>query len=153
MSQQFRYPSSSAVTASIPAVGVDGAAIPLSSILLGAENPSHNLMQLQCDASGILKVTSALLPTSLGQKVMAQSLSVAIASDQSTLVTSNATVTARLSGSLVPAAFDEIDLTYVPSGNGAGQVATAVYKLASATVKTLTLSYDGSDRLSSVVAS
>jgi hypothetical protein len=59
----------------------------------------------------------------------------------------------RLSGSLVPAAYDEIDLTYVASGAGVGQIETAVYKLASATVATLTLSYDGSDRLSSVVKS
>lgn len=59
----------------------------------------------------------------------------------------------RLSGSLVPTAYDEIDLTYVPSGNGAGQIATAVYKLATVTQKTLTLTYDASNRLTSVVAS
>ncbi len=59
----------------------------------------------------------------------------------------------KLTGSLVPTAFDEIDLTYVPSGNGVGQVQTAVYKLAASTVKTLTLTYDSSNRIATVVAS
>lgn len=99
---------------------------------------------------------------SLGQKTMAGSAPVVIASDQASIpVTVSGVATAanqtteltRLSGSLVPTAFDEIDLTYVPSGNGVGQVATAVYKLATVTVKTLTMSYDGSDRLISTVAS
>lgn len=113
---------------------------------------------------------------SLGQKAMAASMPVVIASDQSpvpvsissgisnplpvqdsaaeaSLASIDSNIAARLTGSLVPTAFDEIDLTYVPSGPGAGQIQTAVYKLASVTQKTLTLSYDGSDRLSSVVAS
>lgn len=59
----------------------------------------------------------------------------------------------RLSGSLVPTAYDEINLTYIPSGNGTGQIATAVYKLVTVTQKTLTLTYDASNRLTSVVAS
>lgn len=54
-------------------------------------------------------------------------------------------------GSLVPEAHDEIVLTYVPSGNGVGEIATAVYKLDSATVATLTLSYNGDNKLSGVV--
>lgn len=61
-------------------------------------------------------------------------------------------LTTRLSGSLVPAAYDEVALTYVVSGPGIGQIDTAVYKLLGSTIKTLTMSYDGSDRLSGVVA-
>lgn len=57
-----------------------------------------------------------------------------------------ATVLTRLSGSLVPAAFDEVVLTYTGDN-----ITTAEYKLATVTVKTLTLSYTG-DRLDSVVA-
>ena len=49
------------------------------------------------------------------------------------------------------AKFDEIALTYVPSGNGAGEVSTAVFKLASATVATLTLTYDSNNKLTGVV--
>lgn len=57
----------------------------------------------------------------------------------------------NLGGNLVPDIYDEIDLTYVPSGDGAGQIQTTIYKLASLTVATLTLSYDSSNRLITVV--
>lgn len=60
---------------------------------------------------------------------------------------------ARIGGSLAPVEQDEIVLTYVASGNGVGEIQTVTYKLATVTVKTLTLSYDGSNRLTSVVAS
>lgn len=59
----------------------------------------------------------------------------------------------RMAGSLAPVAFDELVMTYVTVGNGIGEIETVTYKLASTTVKTLTLSYDGSNRLSGVVAS
>lgn len=65
----------------------------------------------------------------------------------------DAVLRARLTGSFTPTAFDEVDLTYVPSGAGVGQVQTAIYKLAGSTVKTLTITYDGSDRIATVVAS
>jgi hypothetical protein len=56
-------------------------------------------------------------------------------------------------GNLVPDHYDSIALTYVASGNGAGQIYTAIYKLAGNTIATLTLSYDASNRLSGVVRS
>lgn len=56
-----------------------------------------------------------------------------------------------IAGGFVTEPFDEIDLTYVPSGNGVGEIQTATYKLAGVTVNILTLSYDSSNRLSSVV--
>ena len=55
--------------------------------------------------------------------------------------------------SLITEDYDSIDLTYVSVGNGIGEIETAVYKLASATVATLTLSYNGDDKLSGVVKS
>ena len=88
------------------------------------------------------KVTSDQLPAALGQTTMANSTSVALASDQSPL---------NVRSGLVPREYDQIDLTYVPSGNGVGEVQTAVYKLATVTQATLTLTYDSSNRLSSVV--
>lgn len=141
MAQNYFYPSSSS---SLPA----GSATAANQVLEIAE----------------LTQISGQLPTTLGVDVSANSLSVVLASDYvPALPTGAATeakqdneialLTARLSGSLVPAAFDEVDLTYVTVGNGIGQVETATYKLATVTVKTLTLSYDGSDRLSTVVAS
>lgn len=90
------------------------------------------------DGSGVTQPVSAVnLPLPTGASTSA---------NQTSILT-------RLSGSLVPAAYDQIDLTYVPSGNGVGEVATAVYKLATVTVKTLTLSYNSDNKLSSVVAS
>lgn len=56
-------------------------------------------------------------------------------------------------GNLVPDQYNEIDLTYVVSGNGAGQIQTATYKKGGSTVATLTLSYDSQDRLTTVVRS
>jgi hypothetical protein len=190
MSQNFSYPSSSTVT--VTAIGPNNQPIPTTSILIGGEDPSGDLTPIAVNAQGeiiadiggavaglateatLLEVDadiqamSAKLPATLGQKAMAASLAVAIASDQSAIPVSAASLPlpsgaataanqtsmlARLSGSLVPAAYDEIALTYVTVGNGIGQIETATYKLATVTVKTLTLSYDGSDRLSGVVAS
>jgi hypothetical protein len=175
MSQSYNYPSSSNVTVT---GSTNGLPIPNASIVVGGENSSGNTEPLQLDASGNLKVSLAGdvvignvnltevggSAIALGQTTMSASLPVTIASDQSLpLPTGAATsanqtseinlLTARLTGSLVPTAFNEVDLTYIASGNGTGQIGTAVYKLASVTVKTLTLTYDSSNRLSTVVAS
>ena len=72
------------------------------------------------------------------------------------LLTQVEEINARVGGSFVAEAFDYIALTYVPSGNGVGEIQTAVYKTGGAagtTVATLTLAYDGSNRLSSVTKS
>jgi len=58
-----------------------------------------------------------------------------------------------LTDTLVPEQYDEINLTYVTSGNGIGEIETVVYKNQTNTVATLTMTYDGSDKLSSVVRS
>jgi hypothetical protein len=56
-------------------------------------------------------------------------------------------------GTLVPDKYDSIALTYIPSGNGAGQVGTVTYSLASAPIATLTLTYDASNRVINVARS
>ena len=59
-------------------------------------------------------------------------------------------------GALVPEEFDYIGLTYVSGGNGDGEIETVIYKTGGSggtTVGTLTLGYDGSNRLSSVTKS
>lgn len=48
---------------------------------------------------------------------------------------------------------DQITLTYVATGNGAGEIETVVYKLSSVTVQTLTLSYDTDDRIIDIIIS
>ena len=58
--------------------------------------------------------------------------------------------------SLITAAFDYIALTYVAAGNGEGEVETAIYKTGGSggtTVGTLTLAYDGDNKLSTVTKS
>lgn len=63
---------------------------------------------------------------------------------------------AKLPSGLVPEAFDYQALTYVVAGNGQGEIETVTYKTGGAggtTVATLTLAYDGSNRLSSVTRS
>lgn len=51
---------------------------------------------------------------------------------------------------LITVAYDEIDLTYIVSGNGTGEIGTAVYKNSGTTVATLTLTYDASNNLTNV---
>lgn len=60
------------------------------------------------------------------------------------------------SSGLVPEGHDYIAITYVAAGNGAGEIETVTYKEggASGTTKaTLTLTYDASDRLTTVTRS
>lgn len=60
--------------------------------------------------------------------------------------------TINLSG-LAPANFDHITLTYVSAGNGAGEIETVVYRQGGASgniLTTLTLGYDGSNKLSTI---
>ncbi|MBC8553199.1 MAG: hypothetical protein H8D23_26565 [Candidatus Brocadiales bacterium] len=59
----------------------------------------------------------------------------------------------KIAGSLVPESYDEITLTYVSAGNGVGEIETVTYKKDGSTIATLTLSYDGDDKLSGVVRS
>jgi len=62
----------------------------------------------------------------------------------------------RLAGSLVPETHDYLELSYVAAGNGTGEIETVIYKTGGSggtTVATLTLAYDGSDRLASVTRS
>lgn len=56
-------------------------------------------------------------------------------------------------GNLVPEAYDDITLTYVVAGPGSGEIETVTYSLDGSTVATLTLSYDGANRLSNVTRS
>jgi hypothetical protein len=67
--------------------------------------------------------------------------------------TGNSAITAlsaKTGASMVTVAHDEVVVTYVSTSN---RISTVVYKLATATVATLTFSYDGSNRLTGVVRS
>lgn len=45
---------------------------------------------------------------------------------------------------------DSIELTYVAAGDGAGEIETVTYKLEGVTKRVTTITYDASDRVSSV---
>ena len=49
--------------------------------------------------------------------------------------------------------YDEIDITYIAAGNGAGEIGTVVYSFATVVQYTLTLTYDASNRLINVLKS
>jgi hypothetical protein len=83
------------------------------------------------------------------QQVTVSTGTLATSANQTSEINLLTSLNNRLPGGLVPVRFDEQVLTY----NGNGDVATVVYKLATVTVKTLTLSYNGSFQLTSVVAS
>lgn len=64
-----------------------------------------------------------------------------------------ALATTPIGGALVPDSYDEIALTYIAVGNGTGQIGTVVYKLAGATIATLTLTYNSGNQLIDVLRS
>lgn len=140
-----QYPAASAGSANA-SVGPNGVLAPTSSTEIAGVGPTGNLTPVSVDSSGNVNtnIVSGTLPLPTGA---------ATAANQVLEINDLDALNARLAGALVPAAFNEIDLTYITSGNGTGQIGTATYKLAAATVKTLTLTYDASNRLSSVVAS
>lgn len=51
---------------------------------------------------------------------------------------------------LVTENYDNILIGYVAAGPGTGEIGTVTFKLSSTTVAVLTLTYDGSNRLSTV---
>ena len=59
----------------------------------------------------------------------------------------------QVTGVLVSEEFNQIDLTYVAAGNGAGEIETVTFIYNGGQVALLTLSYDSSSRLISVVRS
>lgn len=143
MSQNYTYPPGFA-TATNASIGLNGVTAPTSSTEVGGINNSGNLTPLSLDSSGNLNVnvTTSVIPTGG-----------ATAANQVTEINTLNALNAKLAASLVPTAFDYITLTYVPSGAGVSQIQTAVYKTGGSggtTVATLTLVYDGSDRLASV---
>lgn len=139
------------VNATSAAVGTNGTTAPTSSSQGGGVDGSGNLRAVSVDSSGNqnVNVLSSVLPT--GAATSANQTSEI--TQLTAINTATSALNTRLAGALVPAAFDYISQTYVTSGNGTGQTATVIYKTGGAsgtTVATLTMAYDGSNRLSSV---
>ncbi len=150
MSQNYTYPPGFSTSVN-PSVGANGAAAPSFSTEVAGIGPGNLLVPISVDNSGNqnVNVVNSTLPTG-GATAANQVLEI---TELDNIDTATTALNARTAGALVPAAFDEIALTYIVGGNGDGQIGTAVYKLASSTVKTLTLTYDASNRLIDVTAS
>jgi hypothetical protein len=62
-----------------------------------------------------------------------------------------AALLAKSPSSPVPQVYDNLEITYVTTGNGVGEIETVLYKVGVSTVRTATLSYDGNNKLSNVI--
>jgi len=118
-------------------------------------NPSGALTTettLSAGTANIGDVDVASLPVTFGAgNTDASTQRVVISSNHVAVPVSTADITGlnqRLGGSLVPVGYDEHVITYVGATT---DIATVVYKLATVTVATVTLTYDGSNRLIGVV--
>lgn len=108
MSQLYIFPPGFSSASPNGSVGPNGAAIPTESTLIGGKSPTSTLLPVAVDASGHIIIepltTSSVVKAQLqdnsgaavllGQALMATSLPVAIASDQSTLPVSDAVLEA-----------------------------------------------------------
>jgi len=104
--------------------------------------------------TGDVTVSSSALPTGAATETTLGTL--ATESSLSAQAADIALLEDRLAGSLVPEQYDYIALTYVAAGNGAGEIETVEYRdggSGGTLVATLTLTYDGSDRLATVTRS
>lgn len=134
-------------------VGPNGATAPVNSTEIAGVNGGGNLTPISVDNSGNqnVNVLSSVIPTGA-----------ATSANQTTEITNlsaiNTATTAlnlRSPGSLTPVAQDYIGITIIPSGNGAGQPGTVVYKTGGASgtlMKTLQLVYDSNNNLISATA-
>lgn len=118
-------------------------------------NPSGALVTqttLSAGTANIGDVDVLTLPVTYGAgNTDASTQRVVISSNQVAVPVSNSDITAlnqRLGGALVPVKYDELVISYVGATT---DISTVVYKLATVTVATVTLSYDGSNRLIGVV--
>jgi len=98
MAQDFFYPPGSSNVTTIASIGPNSGPIPASSDLIGGKSPTSTLLPINVDALGNLIVTPLAgsvndvnlikvsgVAITLGQKVMAASMPVTFASDQSIL--------------------------------------------------------------------
>ncbi len=104
-------------------------------------------LQLKADLTETQPVSVASLPLPTGAATEATLAS--LAAEDFATQTTLAALNTKSAGSLAPVEHDEVVTTYVGATT---KINTVVYKLSSVTVKTLTFSYDGSDRVIGVVA-
>lgn len=155
-------------------VGINGATAPTSSDQVGGVGLDGNLHPLSVSNTGVLNVSSTPASGSV-QHVIVDSSALPTGAATSAIQTNGTQVTqisgtvplptgaateatlaafsAKTAGALVPQSFDYQAITYVSTTT---QINTVTFKLGGSggtTVRTLTMGYDGSNRLTSVTAS
>lgn len=132
-------PVSGTVTATNPSVGLTGSPAPASATEVAGVDGTGDLVAISVDSNGVVdvNVTASTLPTGA-----------ATSANQTTEIAAINSFADKTGAGFVPEAFDETAITYVGATT---RINTVTYKLATATVAVLTMSYDGSDRLSGVV--
>ena len=147
--------SLSSIDGKIVHVDTGAVAVTSSALPTGAATSANQATEISSLASIDGKIT-AVNTGNVTVSASALPTGAATSAKQDTGNTALSALNARMAGALVPAAFDYIALTYVPSGNGAGQVQTATYKTGGSSgtvVATLTLVYDSGNDLISVTKS
>lgn len=144
-----------ATEATLQAVQADTDAIETAVESIDSKTPALASGRVPVDGSGVTQpISAAALPLPTGAATEA-SLAALAAEDFATQTTL-AALSAKSASSAVTVAYDYQSFTYVAAGNGVGEIETVVYKSGGAggsTVATLTMAYDGSNRLSSVTKS
>lgn len=134
-----QYPASAAGAANA-SVAPTGAAVPADATYVGGKN-GGNLVGIKVESDGTVDVSATGLPTSLGQKVMASSTSVAIASDQSAVPISAASLPLP-SGAATEATLSTLNGKVTACNTGAVVVSSSALPTGAATEATLA-SLDG----------
>lgn len=130
--------------------------IPAQGAALTAASTPVNIAS---DQTVPVSISSQPLPTGAATEAKQDSAITELQSANTSLDNIEADIdalNARLAGNLVPETFDDIQVSYVAAGNGAGEIETVEYRTgggAGTLVKTLTLVYDAQDRLIQVTAS
>lgn len=122
-----------------------GAATETTLLTVASDTTSIDSKITAVDTDNVTVISSSL-PTGAATSANQTTANASLANIESDLDNLNA----RLAGNLVPETFDEVVLTYIGSTD---RINTVVYKLSTVVVATLTLTYDGSDRLSGVLRS
>lgn len=130
------------------AILADTADIEVAVESIDTKTPALVGGRVPVDGSGVTQpISAASLPLPTGAATETTLSNVQTAVDD---------LNARLAGSLVPEEFDYQEISYVGAGPGAGEISTIIYKTGGSggtTVATLTLTYDGSNRLQTVTRS
>ncbi len=146
--------------------GINGSAVTANTLLVSGDNSGtqRNIavsaaghILTDSSISGPVSVTQGTTPwvvdgSAVTQPVSAASLPLptgaSTSANQTTEIAAINSFAGKTAAGFVPEAFDETDLTYVGATDA---IDTVTYKLLGSTVATLTFSYDGSNRLSTVV--